>query len=243
MRRALSIFVVVVVLLATAAAVVYAVRSRRARVGNDRMSSAQQQPMANMPADGAAPKGAAPAETPRGDVTIDPRRQQLIGVRTVPVTRTAVSASIRTVGVVRADETRQADINLKLEGWIRELYVDYTGQAVHKGQPLFAIYSPDLLTTENEFLLALKTRDQLQGSQIEDARTRAESLVQAARDRLQLWDLPTEQIDALERSRKAEPTVTFRSPVDGFVLEKQAVSGMHVMPGQSLYKVVDLSSV
>jgi Cu(I)/Ag(I) efflux system membrane fusion protein/cobalt-zinc-cadmium efflux system membrane fusion protein len=145
--------------------------------------------------------------------------------------------------VISADETRQSDINLKLEGWIRDLYVDYTGQPVRRGQPLFTIYSPDLLATENEFLLALKTRDQLQQSQIEDARIRADNLVAAARERLRLWDLSPDQITALEESRRAEPTVTFRSPANGFVLEKQAVKGMHVMPGQTLYKVVDLSAV
>jgi membrane fusion protein, copper/silver efflux system len=104
----------------------------------------------------------APQTTPRGDVTIDPRRQQLIGVKTVPVVRQTVDQTIRTTGAVRYDETKQADVNVKVEGWIRDLYVDYTGQAVQRGQPLFTLYSPDLLNTQNEYLLALKTRDQVQ---------------------------------------------------------------------------------
>ncbi len=242
MRRPLLTFIVLFVALITAAVAVYTVRARAAKSRRAEALSAQHT-MPEMPAAGEHPTSGPPPETERGDVTIDPRRQQLIGVRTVPVARSTTAQSIRTVGVVRYDETRQADVNLKLEGWIRDLYVDYTGQPVRRGQPLFTLYSPDLLSTENEYLLALKTRDQLQQSQIEDARTRADSLVDAARERLRLWDLPSEQIDALERTRKAEPTVTFRSPANGFVVEKQAVKGMHVMPGQTLYRVVDLSVV
>jgi RND family efflux transporter MFP subunit len=176
-------------------------------------------------------------------VSIDPRRQQLIGVRTVVAKRADLATTIRAVGVVRYDETRLADVNVKVEGWIRDLYGDYTGQAIRKGQPLFTLYSPDLLNTENEYLLALKTRDQMQQSQIADARERADALVAAARQRLALWDLSPEQIAALEQRRTPETAVTFRSPVDGVVIEKQAVKGAHVMAGQMLYKVADLSVV
>jgi len=179
----------------------------------------------------------------RGDVRIDPRRQQLIGVRLVPVMRTTLTPVIRAAGIVRYDETRQADVNVKLEGWIRELYVNYTGQAVTKGQPLFSLYSPDLVTTENEYLLALKTREALQQSQIADARERAEQLVTSARQRLTLWDVSDEDFRALDATRQAQTAVTFRSPATGVVVEKQAVNGMHVMPGQTLYKLADLSTV
>ena len=226
MRRILVTFLVVAAMLTVALAVVYGLRWRAARA---RTTSSE-------------PAQAAPAQA-RGDVTIDPRRQQLIGVRTVRVARISTTPRLRTVGVVRYDETRLTDVNLKLEGWIHDLYVNYTGQFVRRGQPLFTIYSPDLLGTENEYLLALKTRDQLQQSQIPEARTRADQLVDAARERLRLWDLPTEQIRALEQTRQAQPTVTFRSPTDGVVIDKQAIAGMHVMPGQSLYKLVDLSVV
>ena len=154
-----------------------------------------------------------------------------------------MQSAVRTVGVVRYDETRQADINLRVEGWIRDLYVDYTGQSIHKGQPLFTLYSPDLLTTQQEYLLALKTRDQVQASVIPDARERADQLVAAARQRLALWDLPPEEIRALEDKRQPPEVVTFRSPVSGFVVEKQALRGLHIMPGQSLYRVADVSVV
>ena len=242
MRRGFLPLVIVAIALIGVGAGVYAWRARAVRTRAAAPAATQPMPT-NMSMPAGQPAAISSQTTARGAVTIDPRRQQLIGVRTVPVTKTTIAPSIRTIGVVRYDETRQADINLKLEGWIRDLFVDYTGQPVRRGQPLFTIYSPDLLATENEFLLALKTRDQLQQSQIEDARTRAGNLVTAARERLRLWDLPAEQIAALEQSRRAEPTVTFRSPANGFVIEKAAIKGMHVTPGQTLYKVVDLSVV
>jgi membrane fusion protein, copper/silver efflux system len=198
----------------------------------------------NMPAQTGAtapPSGA--VAPPRGDVTIDPQRQQLIGVRLAPVTREVVTGSVRTTGAVRYDETRMADVNVKLDGWIRDLYVDYTGQLIQRGQPLFTLYSPDLLATQNEYLLALKTREQMQRSQVADAREYADRLVEAARQRLALWDLPPEEIATLEKTRQPREAITFRSPATGYVLEKQAIKGMRVMPGQTLYKVADLSFV
>ena len=183
------------------------------------------------------------AVDPRAPVSLDLRRQQLIGVRTAPVERAAVVKTIRTVGTVRYDETRLADVNLKVEGWIQDLYVDYTGKSVSKEDPLFTLYSPDLLTTQQEYLLALTTRDQLRQSQIADARERAERLVEAARMRIALWDLPADQMRALDESRQPQTVVTFRSPVSGYVIEKHAVQGMHVTPGQMLYKIADLSRV
>ena len=194
---------------------------------------------ASIAANGESPSG----EVARGDVFIDPQRQQLIGVRLAAVTHEAMAGIVRTTGVVRYDETRLTDVNVKLEGWIRDLRVDYTGQLVRKGQPLFTLYSPDLLTTQNEYLLALNTRDQMQTSQVADAREYANRLVDAARQRLSLWDLSPEQLAELERTRKPVEAVMFTSPASGFVLEKMAVQGMHVTPGQTLYTLADLSSV
>jgi len=189
------------------------------------------------------PETSPPSSTARGEVTIDLRRQQLAGVRTVRVAREPLDHAVRVVGLVRYDETRLADVNVKVEGWIRDLYVDYTGQAIQKGQRLFTLYSPDLLATQNEYLLALSARDQLQQSTIPDARQRADALVASARQRLALWDLPAEDLLALEQNRQAQEAIVVRSPVDGFVIEKQALQGLHVVPGQSLYKVADLSTV
>src|SRR5207249_7103098 len=141
-------------------------------------------PMTGMTAPSAQPPSANSVYTPRADVSIDPRRQQLIGVRTVEAKKTALSPMIRAVGSVKSAETRLTDVNVKLDGWIRELLVDYTGQAVTRDQPLFTLYSPDLLAAENEYLLALKARDQLRQSALADAKDRAAQLVVAARQRL-----------------------------------------------------------
>ena len=181
--------------------------------------------------------------SPRAEVQIDPRRQQLIGVRTAPAERRTLTTQIRAAGTVRYDETRLADVNVKVAGWIEELHVDYTGQAVEAGQALFTIYSPELLTTQQEYLLALESRAQLRESQIADARVYADRLVQAARRRLELWDLPPDAIQALENEREPRRTMLFRSPVSGFVIEKHVVRGQHVTAGMSLYTVADLSEV
>jgi RND family efflux transporter MFP subunit len=206
-------------------------------------ASPQARPAASSAGDDPKATNKPAAPDPRAEVNIDPGRQQLMGIRTVPVKRASVAKTVRAVGLVRYDETRLADINLKLEGWIRDLYVDYTGEFVRRGQPLFTIYSPELVTTQNEYLVALKSREQLRQSQIADAREHAERLVESARQRLALWDLPADQIKALEETRQPQTAVVFRSPASGFVIEKQALKGMHVMPGQSLYKVADLSVV
>src|SRR5207244_12604101 len=145
------------------------------------------------PAGGTTPRG--------GDVTV-PRRQQLIGVRTVAATRSSLAATVRTVGAVRYDETRLADVNLKVEGFIRDLYVDYTGQPIAKGQPLFTLYSPEVSTTESEYVMAIKTRDLMRDSQLPEARERADQLVASARQRLALWDVPADEIRTLEEKRQ-----------------------------------------
>jgi RND family efflux transporter MFP subunit len=176
-------------------------------------------------------------------VSIDARRQQLIGVRTAAATREDLSTTIRAVGVVRSDETRLTDVNVKVDGWIKDLFVDFTGQPVRKGQPLFTLYSPDLLNTEQEYVLARKAREQLQASPIADARQRADALVGAARQRLALWDLTPEQLDALDKGGAPDAAVTFRSPVDGIVTEKAVLKGAHITAGQMLYKIADLSVV
>jgi RND family efflux transporter MFP subunit len=232
MKRTLLLFVVVGVALIAIGAGIRLVRSKRSAA-----------PSGGMPAAGPQNAVAESATTPRGPVTLDARRQQLIGVRTVAARKSALAPTIRAVGSIRTAETRLADVNVKLDGWIRDLFVDYTGQAVTKGQPLFTLYSPDLLATETEYVLALKARDQLQQSDVADAKARADQLVAAARQRLALWDLTEEQLRALDDARQPSSTVTFRSPVAGVVMEKAAVAGMHITSGQTLYKIADLSTV
>ena len=181
--------------------------------------------------------------SPRVEINIDPRRQQLLGVRTAPAERRKLTRRIRALGSVRYDETRLADVNVKVDGWIEELHVDYTGQFIEPGQPLFRLYSPELLTTQQEYLLALETRDQLRNSQIAEARDHADRLVEATRQRLALWDLPPDEIESLEERGEAHRTMLFRTPVGGFIIEKQVVAGQHVSAGMSLYTVADLSVV
>jgi RND family efflux transporter MFP subunit len=184
-----------------------------------------------------------PADTLRAPVQLDTRRRQMLGVRTVRVASGAIERQIRAVGIVRYDETRLADVNLKLDGWVSKLHADSTGLFIRRGQPLVDLYSPDLLATENEYLLALSTRDALRDSEVPDARTQADRLVESARQRLLLWDLPAAELQRLEHTRKADATVTFRSPVEGFVIEKPVVEGMRASAGQTLFKVADLSRV
>ena len=189
------------------------------------------------------PAAAEAAGTPRAPIELDARRRQMLGVRTITVEHGPIEREIRAVGVVRYDETRLSEVNLKLDGWISKLHVDSTGQAIRRGQPLLDLYSPELVATGQEYLLALSTRDAIQGSQVADARTQADRLVESARQRLLLWDLPPESIERIERTRKADGTVTFRSPVSGVVIEKPVVEGMRAAAGQTLYRVADLSRV
>ena len=182
-------------------------------------------------------------DAPRVNVPLDARRRQLIGVRTTTVTRRSMVSTIRAVGVVRADETRLTDVNIKLDGWIRELRVDATGQSVLKDAPLFSLYSPELLATEREYVLAARSGDELRDSVVPDARAGADSLAASARQRLRLWDLPADEIARLEQTLEPRDTVTFRSPAEGVVLEKTAMAGMHVTAGQTLYRLGNLGVV
>lgn len=179
----------------------------------------------------------------RGDVTIDPRRQQLLGMHTATVQRRSLSRTIRTVGVVRADERRLVDVNVRVDGWIRDLQADYTGRFVRQGDPLFTLYSSDLAATESEYLLALRARQEIADSTVPDAREYADRLVSSARVRLERWNVDASHIEGVRERGEAQGTMVFRSPASGFVVEKQAVQGMHVQAGQSLYRIADLSVV
>ena len=183
------------------------------------------------------------AEVTRGQIEIDPRRQQLIGVRTVPVQRTLVSGIVRMTATVRADETRQADVNVRFDGWIRDLFVNYTGQPVRRGDRLFTLYSPDLQATTSELLLSVKNREQAQTATVPDAAVYADQLVVAARRRLAQWDISAEQIAAIEQSGRPLDTITITAPAAGIVTDKQAIAGMRVVAGQTLFRIADLSTV
>jgi membrane fusion protein, copper/silver efflux system len=193
----------------------------------------------------AAKEEAAPAEAPQ--VEISPEQQQLIGVKTVKVSVTPLRKIIRTVGRIEADERKLATINTKFEGWIEKLHVDYTGRYVKKGEPLAEIYSPELLATQQEFLTAVKLAKQAkpanEGSYGQLIARDAGALVEAARQRLRLWDITEDQIRKIEETGKPVRTLTLYSPVSGFVILKMAIQGMKVQPGEKLFDIADLSTL
>ncbi len=178
-----------------------------------------------------------------GGIMVDPAKQQLIGMRTAEATYQSLDKTIRTVGRVEYDERKLKQINTKIEGWIERLSVDSTGKLVKRGDPLFSIYSPELVSTQEEYLLALQAKKQLASSPFHQVAASGDSLVEAARRRLLLWDVTPEQIAELERTGQPTKTLTMVSPIDGFVIDKMAFEGMRVEPSIVLYKIGDLSTV
>lgn len=174
-------------------------------------------------------------------MTIRPTRLQSIGVRFGVAERRSLERTIRTVGRVDIDERRLAHVNIKIEGWIDELYVNYTGEQVTQGQLLFTVYSPDLVATQQEYLLALRSQRTLGRSEFPEVAAGAQSLLEVTRQRLQLWDVPEHQIRDLERTGTVLRTLHIHSPITGTVINKTALRGMHVQPGDELYTIADLS--
>src|SRR5262249_32091779 len=151
--------------------------------------------------------------------------------------------SIRAAGKVAYDETRLAHVHSKVDGWIESVFVDFTGKLVEKGQPLLTIYSPELLATQQEFLLALKARDVMKQSTMASAMAHTESLLEATRKRLELWDLTEAQIDEITRRQQPTKNITLYAPISGYVLVRNAFPRQRIMPDTDLYTVVDLSKV
>ncbi|HVH86040.1 MAG TPA: efflux RND transporter periplasmic adaptor subunit [Terriglobales bacterium] len=182
-------------------------------------------------------------EVPLAPVQLTPQRMQSIGVKLGKVEMKKVSNDIRVTGNVDVDERRLASVQLRFSGWIRKVFADATYDYVHKGQPLFTIYSPDLVTTEQEYLLARKNQQQLGQSSIQGVASGADTLVSAAKERLQQWEIPSSEISKLETSGKVITEVTFNSPVSGYITERNALPNMYVQPESKLYTVADLSTV
>jgi len=182
-------------------------------------------------------------EVAPGTVQITPERQQLIGVKFGTVEMRPLEKVIRTVGRIDYDEKRIVIVSLKVGGWIEDLYVDFTGRFVRKGEPLLTIYSPELVSTQEEYLLALKAKKSLTKSPFPEVAGSGDSLAESAKRRLKLWDITDEEIQKLEESGQSKKTLTLYAPFSGFVLEKSAYKGMNVMPGMALYKLADLSVV
>ena len=223
--------------------------------GNCSICSMKLVPREASPADDEHPE-AAPAEMPPAAaegpqdgtspaaVFVSPQRQQLIGVKLSEVKRTSVSVETRSVGKVAYDETRVAHIHTKVSGWIEEVFVDFIGRPVRIGEALFTIYSPDLVASQEEYLLALRAQKELGESSFSQVADGSRRLLESARRRLELWDMTAGQIEALERERKVTRTVAIYSPVEGIVIERAAYHhGRYVTPELDLYTIVDLSRV
>jgi RND family efflux transporter MFP subunit len=177
-------------------------------------------------------------------IFIAPERQLLIGVKSVPVSIRPLVKEIRTVGKVTFDERKLSHIHTKVAGFIEEVFVDFVGKPVKKGDPLFTIYSPDLVATQEEYLLALRSNTILKDSSFPWISGGSKNLVEAAARRLQLWDITDDEIKALEKDGKAKRALTIYSPVSGVVTERAAYHhGRYVTPEMDLYTIVDLSTV
>ena len=190
-----------------------------------------------------ADEAASTENMPVGTVRISQAKQQLIGVQTAEVQREKLFRTIRAVGQLTADETKLAHVHLKVSGWIDQVYVDYVGKLVKKGEPLFTIYSPDLVSTEQEYLIARRGKQYLGNSSFPEVSQGADSLLRSARERLRLWDISDEQIKKLDEAGEVTRTLTFYSPIDGFVLDRKAFPQTNVTPDMELYTMADLSTV
>ena len=175
-----------------------------------------------------------------GAVVLSTTRRQQIGVTTAPLAVRDLDQSRRVAGRVTFDESRRVEVTLKYQGYIRSLRADFTGVPVHKGQVLFTVYSPELYSAQREFVDAITVRDTLPTG---PSRFRAAELVEAARQRLTLWDLSSGQIAALEKSRKPQEAVPVLSPVSGIVTEKMIVQGSSVMAGAPLFRIAPIDPI
>ncbi len=178
-----------------------------------------------------------------GTVAIDPQTMQNIGVRTETVARRDIARSIRAVGRVAYDERRVEHVHTKVQGWVEKLNVAFVGQAVQRGQPLLEIYSPELVATQEELLVAARYRDATGASPFEDVRGGGASLFEATRRRLELWDVSERDIERLLQSGEIRKTLTLYAPTRGVVTELGVRAGMEVEPNQNLYTIADLSQV
>ena len=195
---------------------------------------------------GAAPAGhahgaAAVTDTAR-DVMLSAANQKKIGVVFAQATLAPLARSVRTVGLVTYDETQVETIAPLVDGLVDRLYVNFTGQAVRRGDALLSIYSPMVVSTAQELVLAKRLRDDVAGG-TPDAVRGAEDLLESARRRLLYWNVPPAEVERLERTGEIRKNVTLRSPVNGVVIEKAVLPGQRIMAGEAVYKIADLGIV
>jgi Cu(I)/Ag(I) efflux system membrane fusion protein len=196
-----------------------------------------------VPMESPAPSAAAVPEeqTGRAAVTLSAERRQMLGVRSDIVRRVPLERAIRTVGRVAVDERRLHHVHTKYEAYVEHLHVDFTGKFVRKGEPLLSLYSPELVATQQEYLLAYRAQRRLGGSALPQVAQSGIDLLEAARQRLLLWDIRPADIERLEASGQARRTLDLHSPVSGYVVQKTAYHGMRVTPADALFDIADLS--
>jgi len=193
---------------------------------------------------GGDPQAGNMQETPLAPFQLTPQRMQSIGMVLGKVESKPVDTELRFYGNVQVDERRQAYVQTRFAGWIRKVYADATGNFIGKGQPLFTIYSPDLVSTEHEYLLAKKNSEALQQSKVSGVASGAFSLFNAAKERLLQWEVSPAEIETLDQgSGKAITDLTVNSPVSGYITQKNALPNMYVQPETMLYTIADLSDV
>jgi Cu(I)/Ag(I) efflux system membrane fusion protein/cobalt-zinc-cadmium efflux system membrane fusion protein len=177
--------------------------------------------------------GESPTVSGLAAVSITPEVRQLMGLKLGSVEKRSLARDVRTSALIAADETRLHQVTVKVEGWVGKLFVAVTGQEVKKGDPLLTLYSPELVSTQDEYLIALQARNTPGG----------EALLAATKKRLQLWDISDQQIRDLEKSGIAQQYMTLYAPASGIVTDKQVLAGRKVMPGEPLMTIADLSVV
>jgi Cu(I)/Ag(I) efflux system membrane fusion protein/cobalt-zinc-cadmium efflux system membrane fusion protein len=183
------------------------------------------------------------AQTNLAPIEISPERRQLIGLQTATVEEKDLVGKIATTGTVEANEQLEGAVQTRFAGWLRQVFVNQTYQPVRKGEPLFTIYSPDLVNTENEYLIAQNASAHLGQSTVDGVANGAQSLTSAALDRLRLFGVPGAEIARLKREGRVREAVEIDSPMTGYVLERNALPNMYVQPDTKLYGIITLSSV
>ena len=209
-------------------------------------AKAQSQPAsatAQVSAAGSTAASLATAETPLVPVQISPQRLQSIGVKTGEVERKLVEDEIRVTGNIAVDETRLAYVQVRFSGYIQKVFADSTYRYVRKGEPLFTIYSPDLVATEREYLVAMQNQQRLAQSTVAGVAEGAASLLDAAAERLKQWGVPQREIARLESTGQVQQELEVDSPVTGYITERNALPNLSVQPETRLYTVADLSTV
>lgn len=180
---------------------------------------------------------------PPGTVSLTMEKRQMIGVRTGVVERRELTRTIRAVARVEYDERRVREVRTRVSGWVEKLYVDFTGKLVEQGDPLFSLYSPELVATQREYLLALEGHSKLKDTTFPEVSEGSASLLEVSKRRLLLWNVTPQDIQNLARTRQPKTSVTLYSPIRGFVIQKDVFEGKYVTPDTELVRVGDLSVV